>query len=76
MNEVLTIEEIRSRSDGEWVLIGDPVTDEQLGVISGRVLFHGKDRNEMYRHALRTRPGRVASLYLVQRQGLTLGSRG
>ena len=48
MAEFLTIDEIKSRYDGEWVLIGDPVTDESLAVREGQVLWHSKDRDEVY----------------------------
>lgn len=51
MAQVLNIDEIKSRYDGEWVLIGDPVTDESLSVIRGNVLSHSKDRDEVYRKA-------------------------
>jgi hypothetical protein len=48
MAEILNIEEIKSRYDGEWVLIGDPVADESLTVVRGSVLWHSKDRDEVY----------------------------
>jgi hypothetical protein len=43
MDEVLTFEAIEARLAPDWVLIGEPQTDEHLRVISGRVLFHGPD---------------------------------
>ena len=43
MNEEMTIEEIESRFDSEWVLIEDPRTDEQLKILGGKVLYHSKD---------------------------------
>ena len=48
MAEILNIDEIKSRYDGEWVLIGDPVADESLTVVRGSVLWHSKDRDEVY----------------------------
>ena len=63
MNEVLPIEEIRSRFDSEWVLIEEPETDEHLNVIRGRVLHHSKDRDEVYRKAVSLRPRRSAVIY-------------
>ena len=63
MAEVLTIDEINKRFPDEWVLIGDPETDESLEIRSGKVLFHARDRDEMYEKALELRPTRFATLY-------------
>ncbi len=60
----MTIKEIELSFDSEWVLVGDPVTDESLNVLRGRVLHHSKDRDEVYRRGLELRPERVAILYL------------
>jgi hypothetical protein len=64
MDQVMTIEEIESRFAPEWVLIGEPRTDEDLSVRSGVVLFHSLDRDEVYRRAEEIRPGRFAVRYL------------
>lgn len=63
MDEVLTIAEIESRFTAEWVLVEDPQTNESLAVQSGRVLWHSKDRDEVYRKAVELRPRRFAMLY-------------
>jgi len=63
MSEVLTITEIESQFDSEWVLVGDPHTDETLQVQSGNVIYHSKDRDEVYRKAIELRPKRFAMLY-------------
>lgn len=63
MDEVLTIAEITQRFDSEWVLIEDPSTDEALEVQGGTVRGHGKDRDEIYRQAVRIRPRRFAIVY-------------
>lgn len=63
MDDVMTLSEIEARFDSEWILIGDPVTNEALDVTRGRVLWHGKDRDEMYRKAVELRPTRFAILY-------------
>jgi hypothetical protein len=63
MNEQMTIEEIESQFDSEWVLIEDPRTDEELKVLGGRVLHHSKDRDEVYRKAVSLRPKRSAVIY-------------
>ena len=51
MDEILTIEEINQCYPDQWVLIGDPETDESLEVLRGKVLYHGKSREEMYKAA-------------------------
>jgi hypothetical protein len=64
MSEVLTIEEINRRFPNEWVLIGDPDTNESLEVLSGTVLCHGKDRDEVYQAAIDLpSPKRIATHY-------------
>jgi hypothetical protein len=59
----MTIDEINAKYDSEWVLIGDPETDEQLKVHSGQVLFHSDDRDELYRKAAELRPARSAIVF-------------
>lgn len=63
MPEILTIAEIESRFASEWILVEDPTTNDALEVQSGKVLAHSKDRDEVYREAVRLRPKRFAMLY-------------
>lgn len=63
MDEFLTISQIERQFDSEWVLVEDPQTNEALEVQSGRVLWHSKDRDEVYRKAVLLRPKRFAMLY-------------
>jgi hypothetical protein len=63
MNEVMTIADIQEQFDSEWVLLGDPVTDEALQVLSGRVLAHSRNRDEVDRSLLALRPKRYATWY-------------
>ena len=44
MDEVLTWEEIERRFDGEWVVIDEPEFAD-AGVIRGRVVHHGPDKD-------------------------------
>ena len=60
MDGILTIEEIASRYAPDWVLIGEPQTDESLGVRSGKVLFHDPDQDKVCRKAMESRSGRYA----------------
>lgn len=63
MNEVMSLAEILARFESEWVLLEDPETTETLEVKSGKVLWHSKDRDEVYRKARELRPKRSAILY-------------
>jgi len=64
MSEVTSIDKIKADFDSEWVLIENPETSETLEVKSGRVLWHSKDRDEVYRKALELKPRNSAVLYL------------
>jgi hypothetical protein len=66
MSQVLTIDEIKARYDGEWVLIGNPKTDESLSVVQGSVLCHSKDRDEVYRKTRELEAAHSAILYFGQ----------
>ncbi len=63
MDKVMTVAEIHSQFPSEWVLVEDPQTNEGLEVQGGRVRYHSKDRDEVYRLAVQTRPNRFAMLY-------------
>jgi hypothetical protein len=63
MSDMLTIAEIEARFIAEWVLVEDPQTNDALEVQSGKILCHSKDRDEVYREAVRLRPKRFAMLY-------------
>jgi hypothetical protein len=63
MDEVLPLAEIQSRFDSEWVLVADPQLDASLEVVSGRVIWHSKDRDEVYQKAVELRPKHSAFLY-------------
>jgi len=63
MNDVLTVDEIKARYDGEWILLGEPQTDPATNAVrAGKVLYHSKDRDEVYRQAIALRPGYFAVL--------------
>ena len=63
MNEVVTMAEIRDRFESEWVLLEDPQATETLEVTGGRVLWHSKDRDEVYRNARALEPRHSAIIY-------------
>ncbi|MGQ9626650.1 MAG: hypothetical protein ACUVV0_07070 [Anaerolineae bacterium] len=64
MSEEMTLTEIQAHFDGEWVLIEDPETTETLQVKRGKVLWHSKDRDEVYRKARELRPKHSAIIYI------------
>jgi len=63
MDDVLTITQIEAQFTSEWVLVADPQTNDALEVQSGKVCWHSKDRDEVYRKAVELRPRRFAVLY-------------
>ena len=63
MSKRMTIEEIRSEFESEWILIEDPETNEALEVLGGEVMHHSRDRDEVYRKAVSLRPKRSAVVY-------------
>jgi hypothetical protein len=63
MNDILSLEEIWSQFPEEWILIDEPVSDDRLAVKAGKVLFHSKDREAMYRKAVELKPKRFATLF-------------
>jgi hypothetical protein len=63
MDEILTLAEIEERYKSEWILVEDPELDEQLEVIKGKVLWHSKDRDEVYQKSIDLAPKHAALLY-------------
>jgi hypothetical protein len=63
-DERLTFEEIKARYAPNWVLIGEPETDEYQRVVAGKVLFHRLEREAVYRKALELRPKHSAFRFL------------
>jgi uncharacterized pyridoxal phosphate-containing UPF0001 family protein len=63
---VMTLQEMEREFESEWVLVGDPQTNESLEVIQGTVLCHSRDRDEVYRAAVRLRLKRSAIIYTGQ----------
>ena len=63
MVKMMTIAEIESQFDAEWVLVENPLTNDALEVQGGTVLYHGKNRDEFDRKVLEFKPKRFAVLY-------------
>lgn len=62
--EVLTLAEIEARFPSEWVLIEDPDVGENLEIIRGPVLWHSKDRDEVYQQAIDLGAKSAATVYV------------
>ena len=63
VSDLMSVTEIRSRFESEWVLIKDPELTQHLEVKGGKVLWHSKDRDEVYRKVVELRPKGFAMLY-------------
>ena len=63
MSEGLSFSEIQETIGSEWVLIGDPQLTDDLTIKRGKVLYHSKDRDEVYRKARELRPQHSAVIY-------------
>ncbi len=63
MDDILTTAQIEAQFASEWVLVEAPETNDALEVQSGKVRWHSKDRDEVYRQAVVLRPKRFAILY-------------
>ena len=66
MEHEMTVQEIESQFNDEWVLIADPETDEHLQVLRGKVICHSKDRDEVYRRMVALRLPDYAVLFTGQ----------
>ncbi len=64
MSEVMSLQEMRERYYGQWVLVGYEELDDDLTVRRGRVLAHSPDKDELYRQLLTLRGQRIAVEYL------------
>ena len=51
MKKVFTMKELESRYSGEWVPLVNPVHNKLMQPIRGELVFHSKDRNEVYNEA-------------------------
>ena len=63
MDNIMTVEEMKTQFESEWVLVENPQTNDTLEVLKGKILHHSKDRDEVYRKAVALRPKRSAIVY-------------
>lgn len=71
MSETLTLEEMKQRYYGEWLLVACTEIDDQMNPIRGEVIAHSLDRDTIYdaiaahRHAPSTLPTRTLAIEYV-----------
>lgn len=63
MTKLLTTQEIKNQYQSEWVLLDNPETTDTLEIIRGKVAFHSKDRDEVYRKLLELNPASSSIIY-------------
>jgi hypothetical protein len=63
MNQILPIRQINKKFKGEWVLVENPELNKDMEVVRGKVVWHSKNRDEVYEKALELRPKRPAFLF-------------
>ena len=63
MDKVISLTEIKNQFDSEWILLEDPKTTQNLEIKEGKLLYHSKDRDEVYRKARQLSPRHSAVLY-------------
>lgn len=59
-------EEIFRTCKDKWVLIECKQTDENFEVIEGKILYHSKDKDDVYKKLLELRPKDYAIEYTGQ----------
>jgi hypothetical protein len=64
MKNVFTMKQLEARYSGEWVLLVDPVHNELMEPSRGELVFHSKDRDEVYKKAHGRKDAHTAILYV------------
>lgn len=64
MKKILTMKQLESQYSGEWVLLVNPVHDKLMAPIRGELVFHSKDRDEVYKEAHKRKDAHTASFYV------------
>ncbi len=63
MKKIMTVKEIYKKFPDEWIFVKDPKFGKSSEVKKGTVLFHSKNRDEMYLKAVELSPKHSAFLY-------------
>jgi hypothetical protein len=65
MKKVFTMKELEALYSGEWVLLVNPKHIERLERLRGELVFHSKDRSEVYKEeAHQRKDAHTAILYV------------
>jgi len=64
MKKVFTMKELEALYSVEWVLLANPKHIERLEMLRGELVFHSKDRNEVYKEAHKRKDAHTAILYV------------
>jgi hypothetical protein len=63
-SELMVIQDIKSRYEGEWVLLVDCETDEFSNIVKGRVQFHSLNRQAVFEELVKNPSRRkTATIY-------------
>jgi hypothetical protein len=66
MGKKMTMAEMESKYDSEWVLIEDPEVTDEMKVVSGKLLYHSPDRDAVRRKMAQLKPKHSAVLFVGQ----------
>jgi hypothetical protein len=66
MKKVFTMQELEARYSGEWVLLVNPVHNEVMELIRGELVFHSRNRDEVYKEAHKRKDAHTAIFYVGQ----------
>ena len=64
MAEVMSLQEMRERYCGQWVLVGYEELDDDLNVLQGEVLAHSPDKDQVYRQLMAMRGKKISVEYM------------
>ena len=62
MEKMMSINQIKKRYKSEWILLSDPKVAKGK-VLGGKIAFHSKDRDRIYRRMLELKLPQFATLY-------------
>jgi hypothetical protein len=63
MGERLTVDEMRKKFPGEWLLVEDIETNSHLQLVRGDVTFHNQAREEVEDRARERKPKRYTVIF-------------
>jgi hypothetical protein len=64
MKKVFTMKELEARYSGEWVLLVNAVHNKLMEPIRGELVFHNRDRDEVYKEAHKRKDAHTAIFYV------------